>query len=541
VKFRLPDNLTTWRATARAVTSDTKVGVTNSKVISRKDVILRLETPRFITQGDTVTLSGIVHNYLKQPKSTQISISVNGAQLVGPAQKTVTIEQQGDHRLDWKVTATQTGPVTLLAKALTNTESDAVQLTLDVVPRGLHETKVERWVTTDETAEQQFSLELPATADLNSRRLRMEVTPSIAGTLFGALDYLTTFPYGCTEQTMSSFLPNIIVSRTLKEFRSTSIRNNNDLQAKVEHGRNRLYAFQHDDGGWGWWKDDKTDPYMTAYVVNGLTLAKQAGYEVDDDRLARGRGKLQEMLDDTRMEGDIDTGLRAFMVYVLADSGGVDSRHVEKLFAERNNVQPYGRAMLALALSSQKMDQRALQVAGEIEQNAHVSSASAFWEANHGSRLGHSDNDRTESTAMSLKALARIKPRSSLLPLAARWLVSERSNGYYWNSTKDTAFAIYGLIDYVKVSQELTPSYDLEVYVNGETVVAEHVSDASAAQTFLLNRKGSAVGATNHIRIVKRGKGTVYFSTAVEYYTNDENVAARSSDELSVTREYSRL
>ena len=57
-KFRLPDNLTTWRATARAVTADTRVGVAKQKVISRKDVILRLETPRFLTLGDTVTLSG---------------------------------------------------------------------------------------------------------------------------------------------------------------------------------------------------------------------------------------------------------------------------------------------------------------------------------------------------------------------------------------------------------------------------------------------------------------------------------------------------
>ena len=47
------------------VTADTKVGVTRHKVIARKDVIVRLETPRFLTQGDTVTLSGIVHNYLK--------------------------------------------------------------------------------------------------------------------------------------------------------------------------------------------------------------------------------------------------------------------------------------------------------------------------------------------------------------------------------------------------------------------------------------------------------------------------------------------
>lgn len=541
VKFRLPDNLTTWRATARAVTSDTRVGVSNAKVISRKDVILRLETPRFITQGDTVTLSGIVHNYLKQAKSTQISIAVNGAQLVGPAQKTVTIDQQGEHRLDWQISAPQTGQVTLLAKALTNTESDAVELTLDIVPRGLHETKVERWVTSDDTAEQQFSLEIPADADLNSRQLRVEVTPSIAGTLFGALDYLTTFPYGCTEQTMSSFLPNIIVSRTLKEFRSTSIRNDNDLKKKVEKGRDRLYAFQHEDGGWGWWKNDQSDPYMTAYVVNGLTLAKQAGFEIDDGRLARGREKLQGMLDSPVNGLDVDSSTRALMIYALAVSGGVDNRHLERLFAERHNLQPYGRAMLALALSAQKMDQRAVEVAGEIEQTAQVSKATAYWETKRTIHIGFSDTDRTEGTAMSLKALARLKPQSSLLPSAARWLVAERKNGYYWNSTKDTAFAIYGLIDYVKVSRELTPSYDLEVYVNGETVVAEHISDASTARTFNLQRKGSAVGATNQIRIVKRGKGTVYFSSAVEYYTNDDNVAARGSSELQVSREYYRL
>jgi uncharacterized protein YfaS (alpha-2-macroglobulin family) len=517
------------------------VGTSRSKVISRKDVILRLETPRFLTQGDTVTLSGIVHNYLKQAKPTQISIAVNGAQLIGPAQETVTIDKQGEHRVDWQISAPQTGQITLLAKALTNTESDAVELTLDVVPRGLHETRVEKWMTSDDSAEQQLSLEIPANADLNSRRLRIEATPSIAGTLFGALDYLTTYPYGCTEQTMSSFLPNIIVSATLKEFKSTSIRNSNDLKTKVERGRNRLYGFQHDDGGWGWWKNDDSDPFMTAYVIDGLTLAKQAGYEIDDERLERGREKLRGMLDVGAGKGDIDPDARAFMIYALAESGGVDNSYLDKLFAERQNLQPYGRALLALALSLQKMDQRALEVAGEIERNAQVSNTMAYWQTKRPARLDFSQEDQTEGTALSLKALVRIKPNSSLLPLAARWLVSERQNGYYWNSTKDTAFAIFGLIDYVKVSRELTPSYDLEVYVNGETVVAEHVSDAKTARTFLVDRKGLAVGATNNVRIVKRGKGSLYFSGAVEYYGNDENVAARGTSELNVTREYYRL
>ena len=142
VKFKLPDNLTTWRATARGVTADTKVGVARQTVISRKDVIMRLETPRFFTQGDTVTLSGIVHNYLKENKATQISLSVSGARLLSPAQQTVTIPRQGERRIDWQISAPQTGEVRLLAKALTNTESDAVELALDAVPRGLHDSQI---------------------------------------------------------------------------------------------------------------------------------------------------------------------------------------------------------------------------------------------------------------------------------------------------------------------------------------------------------------------------------------------------------------
>lgn len=542
VKFRLPDNLTTWRATARGVTGDTKVGVTTSKVIARKDVILRLETPRFLTQGDVVTLSGVVHNYLKQPKSTQISISVSGAQLLSPAQQTVTIDKQGEHRVDWQVSAPQTGQIRLLAKALTNTESDAVELALDVVPRGLREAKTERWSTADETAEQQFTLELPASADVNSRRIRIEASPSIAGTLFGALDYLTTFPYGCTEQTMSSFLPNIVVSQTLKEFKSVSIRTNNDLKKKVERGRNRLYAFQHEDGGWGWWKDDVSDPFMTAYVIDGLTLAKQAGYEIDDERVARGREKLQAMLNVGTYDSGVplDAETRSFMVYALAETGGVDSAHVDKLFGERMNLQPYGRALLALTLSLQK-DRRAGEVATEIERTARTTDRTAHWYSRREERLDFADQDETEGTALSLKALARIKPNSHLLPLAARWLVSDRTNSYFWNSTKDTAFAIYGLIDYIKVSRELTPSYDLEVYLNGENVLTERITDANAMQSFVVNRKGGEVGPTNHVRIVKRGKGVLYVSSVVEYYGSEETVGARGSAELNVAREYHRL
>lgn len=543
VKVRLPDNLTTWRATARAVTADTRVGATKYKVVARKDVILRLETPRFVTQGDNFTLSGIVHNYLNADKATQISIAVDGAQLLSPAMQTVTIGKQGEHRVDWQLTAPHAGQIKLLAKALTNTESDAVELPLEVVPRGLRQVKNETWTTGDESADRTFSIDLPANADPHARKLRIEVTPSVAGTLVGALDYLTTYPYGCTEQTMSSFLPNIVVAQALKEVKTTTIRSSTDLEKKVRKGRDRLYALQHQDGGWGWWTDDKTHPFMTAYVIDGLTMAKGAGYDIDDDRLARGRERLQQMVavNKTETGADIDLETRAFMIYALEGSGGVESQYLDSLFAERHKLQPYGRALLALTLKRRKDDVRARQVATEIEQSVSEDQNSAYWASQRRAMLDFSEWNDTEATALSLKALAQIKPKSPLLPRAARWLVSNRPNSYFWNSTKDTAFVIFGLIDYLKVSNELSPNYDLEVYLNGETVLAERLTSRAVSQSFVIRRKAGEVSSSNQLRVVKRGSGMLYFSTSLEYHTDEEQVAARGSSDLNITREYLRL
>ncbi|MEP7341152.1 MAG: alpha-2-macroglobulin family protein, partial [Acidobacteriota bacterium] len=143
VKINLPDNLTTWRATARAVTADLSVGAKVDRVLSRKDLILRLETPRFATEGDTLTVSGIVHNYLKEDKVTQVELKVTGADLVGQAQQTVTIPQNGEQRIDWQISAKQMGTVTLLATAKTNTESDGIELPMPIVPAGTKITKGE--------------------------------------------------------------------------------------------------------------------------------------------------------------------------------------------------------------------------------------------------------------------------------------------------------------------------------------------------------------------------------------------------------------
>ncbi|MGH9936233.1 MAG: alpha-2-macroglobulin family protein, partial [Blastocatellia bacterium] len=552
VKFGLPDNLTTWRATARAVTGDLRVGSNVSRVLSRKDLILRLETPRFMTEGDTVTVSGIVHNYLDSDKAAQIKLEVTGANLLDAAQQTVTIAKQGEQRIDWRITASQIGNVTLLATAKTNAESDGVELPLPVVPQGLKQTKGAAAAMAEETSDRTFTLDLPGGANSQARTLRIEAAPSIAGAMFGALDYLTSFPYGCTEQTMSGFLPNVIVAQALKDVKTASIKTTSDLDRKVQRGLDRLYSLQHGDGGWGWWLDDKTDPFMTAYVVDGLTIAQRANYGINSYALNRGRERVKQLLDSGKLENGkpIDPESRAYLVYALNTSGEnpkapntVDARYVNDLFAKRADLQPYGRALLALALKHRGDDNRARQVVSELERVARVTGFDAHWESNRRPMLDFNENNDLEATALAVKALARIDPQSALLAKAARWLVANRRNGYYWDSTKHTAFAIFALTDYLKASRELSADYTVDVYLNGEQVLTKRVTAAEAAsgQPLVIERKGAQVNISNQVKVVKRGAGVLYASATLDYYTREENIASQSSNDLKLSREYLRL
>ncbi len=544
-KMILPDNLTTWRATARAVTADLRVGSRIDRVLSRKDLILRLETPRFMTEGDVVTVSGIVHNYLPTEKVAQIELKVSGATLLNDSRQTVTIGSQGEQRIDWRIEASQVGSATLTATARTDVESDGVELPLPVVPLGLKETRAEAAALTGESVEKSWTLDLPGNASPQLRSLRLEASPSIAGALFGGLDYLTSYPYGCTEQTLSSFVPNVIVARTLKEVKSASLRQDNDLPRKVQRGFDRLYELQHSDGGWGWWKDDKTDPLMTAYAIDGLTLAARSGFEVQTYRLEIARDRLKVILDSGRTADDkpIDPDSRAYLVYVMANSGKVGQGLLDDLYARRRDLQSYGLALLALALDAAGDKRRAGEVAAEVEQGARTTEYDAHWEATLRPLPSYSEQADTEATVHALRALARLRPGSPLLPKAARWLVANRQNGYYWESTKQTAFAILGLTDYLRVSRELSADYSFEVYLDGEQVLSRRVTAAEAVggQALVVERSGTGLGGSSRIRVVKRGAGTLYFSAALEYYRREESVAPRASSNLTLTREYLRL
>ena len=93
-----------WRATARGVTPDTKVGSATLKTIVRKNLILRLAVPRFFVQGDEVVISAIVHNYLATAKTARVSFDATGLEILEGA-KEIQIPSRGEAKVDWRVRA----------------------------------------------------------------------------------------------------------------------------------------------------------------------------------------------------------------------------------------------------------------------------------------------------------------------------------------------------------------------------------------------------------------------------------------------------
>jgi hypothetical protein len=575
--FTFPDSLTTWRATARAVTANTLVGQVTQKVITRKNLILRLDVPRFLSQGDTLIVTGVVHNYLAQDKTVHVSLATQGVGLKSASESVVKVLRNGEATVTWSVEASTIGTADFLGKALTDEESDALELTIPVRPWGLQLSAARSGTLSGDNTETTETITLPADINAAASSLRLDLAPSLAATLLSALDFLTNYPYGCVEQTMSSFLPNILLAKAVKDLGLTAPPPSIELESKIAAGLERLYQFQHDDGGWGWWETDRTHPFMTAYVVAGLALARDAGYTIDEDRLERGRESLvRQIHENPRAVADA----RAFLIYALETSlkpamplpqalletqkaltgpasykmqqrqqensdetPALDSHLIDNVAQAGSKLSPYGVALLALAFARMN-DPRAPDFARRLEQSAKLEGPYASWSSAREPLLDFSSDNSFEATAYAVKALSVLDPKSDLLPKAARWLIDRRSDGYYWISTEQTASALFGLIDYLKVSGELKPNYKLAVSVNGQKVAERQVTEKDVQNPLPITVAASAASlhpGANQVKITRTGPGVLYWSAFASYFKREPNPSPTGATALNILRAYYKL
>ncbi len=543
ISFALPDNLTKWRATAIAQTHDTAFGFNTQKVTVSKEFFVRLDKPRFLTQNDNAQLTAFVHNETGKAQKVSVQLDLQG--LDSSLEKTQKIEIAPNEvkEILWPVNAKTFGEAKITLSAWTSNRqfSDALEDKLPVRPHGRETISGRAGQVTNKASE---TIKLEANAIKSASHLSVRVTPSIMSALSGGLEYLTGFPYGCVEQTLSRFLPDILVDRLMKNgvsLGNSQARLQRDLPAMVRDGLTQLYAMQHESGAWGWWEYDEDHPWMTAYVLYGLTQAKSAGYAVDEERFRRGRQGGLALL--PKAQGVH----RAFLLYSLALSSQTSAERAA-IAKERGKTKWNGwdaEPISYLLLTDHILNSPDPKLGAAFERRAV--SADGMTHFTHwptGKWEFHDyDYDDITATSAALRAMLKKNPNDARIAGILRWLMARRT-GDFWESTRDTSCVLSALCDYLLAKPNAAQlGGALTVKLNGAPLKSWTLSSsANYAADLQIAVSGDKLKAgINNISLERSGGSSpVFYAVQLRQTIGSEDIAPLPGN-LKINREYLRV
>lgn len=222
--FTTPEALTQWKLQLLAHTKNLESATKTLTAVTQKELMVIPNAPRFLRQGDRITISSKIANLTENPLSGQaillltdaISGNVIDSKLDNTNNtKSFTVDAKGNTQVSWSlqipddVDAVQ---YKVIAKA--GDFSDGEQNALPVLSNRLLVTEtLPMWIRSNQT--RTFTLDKLKTntsTTLKNHKLTLEMTSNPAWYAVQALPYLMEFPYDCNEQTFSRYYANALAS-----------------------------------------------------------------------------------------------------------------------------------------------------------------------------------------------------------------------------------------------------------------------------------------------------------------------------------------
>jgi alpha-2-macroglobulin len=462
VNFTLPDNLTTWRLTVRGHDRAGRMGEKKSTFMVTQDLIARIGKPRFMVEGDTLDLIGIVNSNTERGLG-KVDTEFKADEKILDAEDAVSISLPafGSARnyYPYKVPKDKREVMLQFTARADRDAKDALKMSVPVERRGtpfklygIGDMANNRTITITPLAETDDFTFVPESVTVS-------VSPSPIIQMLRATKYLSEYPYGCIEQTLNSFIPNLALQKMLRQKgyeRFINYKAKKKLDDKVSTGVDRIQRYQNDDGTWGWWAGSRGNAYVSGYVLYSLRLAEQSGVSIDKSVVNKGLTSIQNYFRNTQLE---DWDAIAYLMYINALWGRWDHEIFKKIIKVKD-PGIYQTAFLVKALSSAKEhtkltdDMRSEihsalpRLIESIVQSAKKDSRGIYWESRGRDRWGWPGGD-AEITAHVLSALVGAGEHSTLPAQIVRSLCG-RTRGDAWNSTKETATVMLALCGYIE-------------------------------------------------------------------------------------------
>jgi len=509
IRFKLPDNLTTWKIVSLGSSLDTKLGETYTDIKVSKDLVIRPVLPNLLRRGDSFDLSAIVHNFTDFDKNLTVSLKSPDVDLTSSPQ-TINLKANSFTQVYWpaKTLTAKNGAILNYSVKEANGLEDIVVQNIDILPQGY-------WSQSYSSTKGSSSIDvsIPSNLDRQLSSLKLDFSPSLLGSLVPSMDYLIDYPYGCVEQTTSRLVP-LIVAKTNEKIFSKALQGR-DINKMTKDGINRLRDLQNYDGGWAWWRGD-SDPFVTAYVAKILSQLKQIGVEVPDNIIKKTVTYLK----------NIESQNRVLSNYGLSYLSPGDLKPINQ---DLNSLSDDYLALAVhtnLRLGDNNSSTNGLDL---LISRAKQEGQTLYWQPGSIVNFGSIE----ASTALAAQALTLAK--SDLSTQAIMYLNNHRDRGYLANSFA-TAQVVESIVNYSVKHQDVTPNYSYTVKVDDQKIASGNITDINSNIPSLsldLNKYQHP----KRITIEKNGAGEIYTNLNSKLWILDTN-APKVSNMVNITRNY---
>lgn len=472
----VPDTITTWMLRAVALSKEKGLGVTEGELKAFQPFFLKADLPYAAIRGEEFPIRVAVYNYLDTPQNVLVQIEEDDwFDLLDESEKTVNVQANDIGGVEFNIRPKKLGVSGVKVTARSMEVADAVIKTVIIAPEGIARELVENLVLS-EGSSRIVDTSIPAFVVEDSGRAYLTLTSSYLTQTIEGLEELIQMPFGCGEQNMIVFAPDVYITKYLQE----SGQLKPEIMAKAEKlmitGYQRELTYRRSDGSFSAFGENDAEGslWLTAFVLKCFAQAKELIY-IDDSILneavdwltahqnkdgsfdAVGFVHHQEMLGGLQGKA----ALTAYVAIALLEAGekAASEKAIDFLEGELDIIEDdYTMAIVAYALelagSSRAGDayQKLMELAREDENGLHWGGAGEpepllpkVGEPEQFSPIPKTAAIETTGYA----ALALIEHGDAFnASRAAKWLVSQRNAYGGFGSTQDTVVALQALTEY---------------------------------------------------------------------------------------------
>lgn len=533
VTVKLPDNLTSWRATATAVSGGSLMGQASQNLISRKELMARLSPPAFLVLADKQKLGAVITNGTDQEQEVSVRLRTTGLTREGEELKKVRVQANSTETLSWPIEATDLGDAKLELAAWTGAGlSDGLELPVNVRPRGIKAVQPEAGQIKDAPWAKVFTLEPNAQA----AELSIRIDPTPLSAIAGSLDRLIDFPYGCTEQTLSRFVPAVAAKQAAASIGGLSPATEARLPLVVKEGLIRMRALQNSSGGWGWFETDEPSTLMTAAALEGLFIARGAGVEVPDAMVKRAldwsRTQIKQPL---KRDWQNDSAYLAAAILLYENNPDAVNRLRQAaalaLGAKREEASTSDLARMTVdmkRLAGMTGSAKDDEMAAKLYARAKALGREDYWARDYWG----------EGRGRLLFAMAVMEPEAESTRAALQNVLASRKQDDF-GGTRATAIVVLGALELAKFDNAQPMTGMPEVLLNNAPLKLTESKGANGPLLAKVDQSALKEGP-NELEIRTQG-GRPYVQAYLTRFIPDDVMAPAPGSGISISRTYHRV